>query len=112
VAQAEAEPGQSRERYWALVCNPAKWAIDDFLRSGEVEDEWGVDRRARNEIRNFSAGQLAVVRVGRDSRNRKQLDGNAPLKPGIYGLCEILSKAYPGPGDQDKYWFLAVYHGQ
>jgi hypothetical protein len=96
--------------YWAFVCNPAKWAIDDFLRSGKVEGEWGVDRHATHQIEQFRKGQLAVVRVGRDQRNKTQLKGNPRLRPGVYALCEILSRVYKGSGDSDDFSYGEEVH--
>ena len=101
---------QPREHYWAFVCNPKKWAVDDFLRSGEAEDSWAVDRHAKHQIPDFGEGQLAVVRVGLDSRNRQQLHGNSPLKAEVYAVCEILSGVYDGPGGRGKYTYDKELH--
>jgi 5-methylcytosine-specific restriction endonuclease McrA len=110
---------------WALVCNPAKWAIDGFLRSGKVEDVWGIDAHAKYQNQQFGEGQLAVVRVGHDRRNKTQLNGNLPLKPGIYALCEILprpenadpfyeselqSPVYKGSGGSDEFSYSGEVH--
>ncbi|MBW9060896.1 EVE domain-containing protein [Agrobacterium pusense] len=91
----------SDDRYWVLVCNPAKWAIDEFLASGRTSDSWGV---RPSDARKFAAGQLAFVRVGVDRRSVQERNGRAPLMPGIYALCEIEGEAFPGSGADGTYW--------
>ncbi|HWL05413.1 MAG TPA: EVE domain-containing protein [Xanthobacteraceae bacterium] len=89
------------DRYWVLVCNPKKWAIDQFLADGAQEDSWGI---RPSDAKFFAPGQLALVRVGVDSRSAAERDGAAPLEAGIYALCEIDSEAFPGSGANDAYW--------
>jgi hypothetical protein len=109
MSRTTARPSTER---WAFVNNPAKWGIDEFLRSGKVEDHWGVDGYATHQIEQFRKGQLAVVRVGRDQRTKTQLKGNPRLKPGIYGLCEVLSEVYPGSGGTDEFSYGQAVHPQ
>lgn len=87
--------------YWVLVCNPARWAIDRFLKSGVINDTWGV---RPSDARNFGAGQLAIVRVGVDRRSVAERDGREPLIAGIYAVCEIEGPAFSGTGANDAYW--------
>ena len=91
----------AEEPYWVFVCNPKKWAIDRFLRSGTEHDTWGVRPSDRNR---FAPGQLGIVRVGVDRRTKAELEGNPPLEPGIYALCEVESEAFVGTGASDDYW--------
>lgn len=28
--------------YWTFICNPQKWAIDDFLKSGKIKDHFAI----------------------------------------------------------------------
>ena len=53
------------DRYWVLVCNPKKWAIDRFLADGIREDTWGI---RPSDAQFFAPGQLAIIRVGVDNR--------------------------------------------
>lgn len=87
--------------YWVLVCNPAKWAIDEFLESGATADTWGI-RPA--DASKFDAGQLAIVRVGVDRRSAADRGGREPLEPGVYALCEIKGPSFAGTGANDAYW--------
>lgn len=98
---AETEAVDISERYWVLVCNPAKWAIDRFLESGVTRDSWGV---RPFDAPSFAAGQLAIVRVGIDRRSAAARDGRPLLEPGIYAICEIEGQSYPGTGASDEFW--------
>lgn len=86
--------------YWVFVCNPKKWAIDRFLASGEAHDQWGIRPSDRDR---FAPGQLAVIRVGLDTRSEGEREGWPRLEPGIYALCEVLSRAYPGTGASNRF---------
>lgn len=74
--------------YWTLMCNPRKWEADRFLRSGLTADSWRMIPYHRRWDW-FEPGQLAVIRVGRDSRTLKELNGRPRLQPGIYALVEL-----------------------
>ncbi|TKH04804.1 HNH endonuclease [Peribacillus simplex] len=87
--------------YWTFFCNPRKWYIDEFLLSGEIEDSFTVSDYHKND---FKAGQLGVIRVGIDRRNKKQLAGKQRLDRGIYAVVEILGTAELMKGTQKEYW--------
>lgn len=87
--------------YWVFVCNPKKWAIDEFLAAGRERDAWGV---RPFDQKSFAPGQLGLVRVGVDRRSAKKRNGRPPLEPGIYALVEVESHAYPGTGANDEFW--------
>ncbi|MGB9150014.1 MAG: EVE domain-containing protein [Burkholderiales bacterium] len=87
--------------YWVFVCNPKKWAIDQFLERQIERDTWGV--RPSDRAR-FAPGQLGIIRVGVDRRTVAERKGSPALKPGIYGLCEVESKVFEGSGASDKFW--------
>ncbi len=89
------------QSYWVLVCNPKKWAIDQFIDRGRDHDTWGVRPSDRER---FAPGQLAIVRVGVDRRSAEERKGKPPLDAGIYALCEIESEAYDGTGAGDEFW--------
>jgi predicted RNA-binding protein with PUA-like domain len=87
--------------YWVFVCNPKKWAIDQFLDRAVEHDTWGVRPSDRNR---FAPGQLGIIRVGVDRRTAAERNGNPPLQPGIYALCEVESEAFDGTGAGDEFW--------
>lgn len=91
----------AEQNYWLLSCNPAKWEIDLAIRDGLTNDHWLVGTADEGTIR---AGDLALVRVGKDHRTAAELNGRSPLKPGIYGLCSIEGDPVPGDGSYDRYW--------
>jgi predicted HNH restriction endonuclease len=110
--------------YWVFVCNPKKWAIDRFLDRRAEHDTWGVRPSDRDR---FAPGQLGIIRVGVDRRTVAERNGNPPLEPGIYALCEVESEAFDGTGASDEFWapgqarepgwptvklrYLRTYHG-
>ena len=87
--------------YWVFVCNPKKWAIDQFLDQAVEHDTWGVRPSDRNR---FAPGQLGIIRVGVDRRTAAERNGSPPLEPGIYALCEVESEAFDGTGAGDEFW--------
>lgn len=100
-AWAEALGAEKEGRYWVLVCNPQKWAIDEFLARDIEVDSWGVRPSDRNR---FKPGQLAIIRVGQDRRSKTEREGRPPLEPGIYALCQVLTEPYPATGASDEFW--------
>jgi predicted HNH restriction endonuclease len=88
-------------RYWVFVCNPKKWAIDEFLRTSPDRDTWGV--RPADRL-NFAPGQLALVRVGVDRRNTAERKGRDVLQPGVYAFCEVESLAFEATGAAKEFW--------
>jgi len=85
--------------YWTLMCNPRKWEADRFLRSGLTEDSWRMIPYNKKWDW-FEPGQLAVIRVGRDSRTKAELKGRKKMLPGIYALVELI--APPAERGPDK----------
>ena len=90
---------RAEEIYWVFVCNPKKWAIDRFLDRRVEHDTWGVRPSDRHR---FAPGQLGIIRVGVDRRTVAERNGNPPLKPGVYALVEVESKAFDGTGASDE----------
>lgn len=88
--------------YWIFFCNPKRWAIDDFLQSGEVFDTFSVTEWQKGW---FERGQLGVIRVGWDRRTLKQLSGKKRLQSGIYAIVEILGKPELSASDKTGYWY-------
>jgi len=56
--------------YWTFFCNPAKWAIDEFLSKNIEYDDYLVTEWQSEW---FKPGQLGVVRVGVDTRSLRVL---------------------------------------
>lgn len=77
--------------YWTFMCNPKRWEIDKFLRSGVEVDTYRITPYQKDW---FEKGQLGVIRVGRDNRTKKELVGRPKLESGIYALVEIISEAF------------------
>ena len=92
--------------YWTFFCNPAKWEIDEFLLSGEKYDNYLVTPW---QAAWFRPGQFGVVRVGVDTRSKKQLGNKKRLQSGIYAVVQVISIARePTKSDyeyeSDVYW--------
>ncbi|MGE3335755.1 MAG: HNH endonuclease [Rhodospirillaceae bacterium] len=90
------------EGCWVFVCNPAKWHVDDFLRSGERTDSWALDDRYLQVLP--KPGDFALIRVGNDVRSKVRRKGHPRLVEGIYALCEITSGVYRGQGVSSRHW--------
>ena len=73
--------------YWTFFCNPAKWEIDKFLATNTEYDTYQVNDWFTDSVK---PGQLGVIRVGIDKRNREQLPGRQKLKSGIYAIVEVI----------------------
>ena len=82
-------------------CNPKKWAIDDFLASNKVKDTFSVTSWQRDW---FKEGQLGVIRVGHDHRNKEQLNGKLKLKRGIYAVVEVMGEPIYSFGRGEHYY--------
>lgn len=89
------------ESFWVFVCNPRKWAIDEFLARGIELDSWGVRPSDRDK---FKPGQLAIIRVGQDRRSKAERDGRPQLEAGIYAICQVLTEPYEAKGASDEFW--------
>jgi len=87
--------------FWAFVCNPQKWAIDEFLGQGIEIDSWGVRPSDRDKIK---PGQLAIIRVGQDRRSKAERRGRPQLEAGIYAICQVLTEPYEATGARDEFW--------
>jgi len=84
-----------------LICNPKKWAVDRFLEERISADTWGVGETYKYKIK---AGHLAILRVGADTRTKKELQGRPKLRPGIFAFCEVIGEVFPGSAANEKYW--------
>lgn len=52
--------------YWTFFCNPAKWEIDEFLKTNTEIDTFAISNFHKDY---FKAGQWGVIRVGIDKRS-------------------------------------------
>lgn len=73
--------------YWTFFCSPKKWEIDKFLSTNVEYDLYRVNDWYKNDVK---PGQLAVIKVGLDKRNKTELQGRKKLNAGIYAVVEIL----------------------
>jgi len=87
--------------YWTFFCNPAKWEIDKFLATATDDDTYQITNWQRDF---FQPGQLGVIRVGIDRRNKKQLAGRPKLESGIYAIVEVQSSPIKREMGPDKFW--------
>jgi len=95
--------------YWIFFCNPKYWQIDEFLETVEINSTWRITDWQENY---FQKGQLAVIRVGNDSRTKSELGGKERLKAGIYGIVEIMSHAMPMPDSDGQFWINPEKYGE
>lgn len=87
--------------FWTFFCNPKKWAIDDFLASNKVEDTFSITSWQKDW---FKEGQLGIIRVGHDYRNKEQLNDQPKLKRGIYAVVEVTGQPiYSSERDEHYY---------
>lgn len=75
---------------WTFFSNPKYWYIDDFLNSDKSNREvyYSINKDHRDR---FKIGDRGVIRVGRDTRNKSELDGKEKMKPGIYAIVKVIA---------------------
>ncbi|RTE52769.1 EVE domain-containing protein [Arenibacter aquaticus] len=95
--------------YWIFFCNPKYWQIDEFLETDEINSTWRVTDW---QSAHFQKGQFAVIRVGKDSRTKKELAGKEKLQAGIYGIIEIMSQAQPMLDSDGQFWLNQNKYGE
>jgi hypothetical protein len=104
-----AADGETAAENWIFVSNPNKYKIDTLMRerlSKDNSDVWSV----RDSDDGFAHGQLGVVRVGRDVRNKNKLasaGSSQKLDPGVYAVCEVTGprERVTGPRKNDDLWY-------
>jgi predicted RNA-binding protein with PUA-like domain len=80
----------TRTRYWLMKSEPDDFSIDDLARV-QVEPWTGVrNYQARNFMRAMQLGDGVLF-----------YHSNADI-PGVYGLAEVASAAYPDPSQFDR----------
>ncbi|MBM7702100.1 hypothetical protein [Metabacillus iocasae] len=87
--------------FWTFFCNPKKWAINDFLASNKVENTFSITSWQKGW---FQKGQLGVIRVGYNYRNKEQISGKQKLKRKIYAVVEVIDESiYSSDSDEHFY---------
>ena len=80
----------SRKHYWLMKSEPEDFSIDDLARV-QVEPWTGVrNYQARNFMRQMQLGDSVLF-----------YHSNADV-PGVYGIAEVASAAYPDPTQFDR----------
>lgn len=80
----------ARKRYWLMKSEPEDFSIDDLARVG-VEPWTGVrNYQARNFMRSMQLGDGVLF-----------YHSNTDV-PGVYGLAEVATAAYPDPTQFDR----------
>lgn len=90
-------------RYWTFLANPKYWYVDDFLNSEKADSEiyYSIREYDRDKIK---IGDIGVIRVGRDSRTRVQLNGKNKLESGVYAIVQVISEPeYKEDNDNEFY---------
>lgn len=87
--------------YWLFYCNPKQWAIDEFLEEGSEVTTWKVTKWQKDF---FHEGQHGIIRVGVDSRNKKELHGKPKLKSGIYAIVQVIRSPEFKTDEEDQFW--------
>ncbi len=79
-------------KYWLMKSEPGDFSIDDLMRAAKKTTPWfGVrNYQARNFIRAMTVGDGVLF-----------YHSNTQV-PGIYGVAEVASAAYPDPTQFDR----------
>src|SRR3954470_14774043 len=93
--------------YWIFVSNPKQYPIDAHMRD-YLPLNGGISTWSVRKSMDFKSGDLGLVRVGVDARNKSELarDGaDHRLASGIYGLCAVLGEPSDTlvPVDHDRW---------
>ena len=75
---------------WTFFANPKYWYVDDFLKSKKSDSEIYYSINTHHKDR-FKIGDIGVIRVGKDSRNKSQLDSKEKMNSGVYAIVKVMS---------------------
>lgn len=75
---------------WTFFANPKYWYVDDFLNSKKSDSEIYYSINTHHKDR-FKIGDIGVIRVGKDSRNKSQLGSKEKMNSGVYDIVKVLS---------------------
>lgn len=87
--------------FWSFICQPQKWEIDKFFENDITKDTYQIDDWQRDW---FDEGQFGIIRVSKDKRTKKELNGRKRLESGIYAIVKILGKPYKRGDNKSQYW--------
>jgi len=90
--------------YWTFFCNPRIWEIDRHLASLPKTGNYRISPYQKSW---FEPGQLGVIRVGIDNRNKKELEGKPKLQSGIYAIIEVSSFPVESTSSDPEYYLGA-----
>lgn len=77
-------------KIWTFFANPKYWYVDDFLKSKKSDSEIYYSINTHHKDR-FKIGDIGVIRVGKDSRNKSQLDSKEKMNSGVYAIVKVMS---------------------
>jgi hypothetical protein len=73
--------------FWIFVCNLKFRDADKWLETGENELFYKISEHHRSDIQ---PGQLGILRIDDDGRNRDQRGDRSKLNVGIYAVFQVL----------------------
>lgn len=77
--------------YWIFLNNPRKWdvqkCLEDHLKNS-FNLKWKIKE---SQSKYFKIGQLGILRVGTDQRNKNELAGRKKLDSGIYAIVQVVN---------------------
>ena len=80
-------------RYWLMKSEPDEFSIDDLVRSARQPAPWFG-------VRNYQARNF--MRDGMQTGDRVLFYHSSCAEPGIAGIAEVVSKAYPDATQFDR----------
>ena len=75
--------------HWLFVCNPNRWAVDEWLGFGEQEILYKVSKNHSGFIK---PGHQGLLRVGKDQRSKANRAGRPHLEVGIYAWVKAVDE--------------------
>ncbi len=79
--------------FWIFLNNPKYWDLEEFLTDNKSENKtllWSTHRSQKNL---FSPDQYGILKIGTDTRTKKNLRGKNRIESGVYAIVKIKSHA-------------------
>lgn len=90
--------------YWIFLNNPRKWdvqkCLEDHLKNS-FNLKWKIKE---SQSKYFKIGQLGILRVGTDQRNKNELDGRKKLNSGVYAIVQVVNNPKKDINNNSKYF--------